>query len=134
MARTRRFQQLVVWANAMDFADEVYDVTERWPATEVYRVVDQVRRAAISIPANIAEGQGRRGSKEFAHHLSIAYGSLTEAETLLMIACRRKFIGESEAERLLAQSDEVSRLLQGTIQSLQRAIANPTTKQRPEQN
>lgn len=78
MARQRRYEELIVWQQAMDFVDLIYDMTESWPRTEVYRLVDQIKRAVASIPANIAEGHGRTGKNEFLHHLSVACGSLME--------------------------------------------------------
>jgi four helix bundle protein len=97
----------------------IYRVTADWPSDERFGLISQTRRAAVSIPSNIAEGQGRLGKAELRHHLSIAHGSLCELETLLVVASD---IGLLEGERqttLLAQTNEVGRLLRGFIRSLE---------------
>jgi four helix bundle protein len=109
------YTELVVWQRAMDFVDAVYDVTENWPRREEFGLSNQVRRAVVSVPANIAEGKGRTGTREYAHHLSIAHGSLWEVETLLRVGARRKFLEQAMLENLLSQSREVSWLLRGLI-------------------
>ena len=70
------YQDLEVWQKAMDLVVECYGIANKWPATEIYGLCSQLRRAAVSVPANIAEGHGRESTKEYVHHLSIAYGSL----------------------------------------------------------
>jgi four helix bundle protein len=75
------YRDLVVWQKAMQFVTSVYRSTEQFPKSEKFALLNQVRRAVVSVPSNIAEGQGRNSDKEFVHHLSIAYGSLTETET-----------------------------------------------------
>lgn len=121
MARQRRYEELIVWQKAMDFVDLIYDMTESWPRTEVYRLVDQIKRAVVSIPANIAEGHGRTGKNEFLHHLSVAYGSLMETETFLTIALRRGFIASADHERAMELADEIGRLTRGMMTSLRRS-------------
>jgi four helix bundle protein len=85
---SRPYEDLHVWQKAMDFADEVYDASEDWPPHELYGLRGQVRRAVVSVPANVAEGYGRLSDKEFLHHLSIAHASLMEAETHLQFGLR----------------------------------------------
>ena len=119
--REESYQNLIVWQKATDFADAVYDVADAWPRDEGRGMVAQVRRAVVSIPTNIAEGQGRTGPREFLHHLSISYGSLCEVETLLPFARRRRYIDEATLRRLMQQSMEVSRLLKGLTRSLRRS-------------
>jgi four helix bundle protein len=82
------YRDLVAWQKAMDMVEAVYRATQTWPKDEVYGLTTQARRAAVSVPANIAEGQGRRGAAEMVHHLSMAGGSLHELETHLLIALR----------------------------------------------
>jgi four helix bundle protein len=106
----------------MDFADAVYDATEAWPGHEHFALRSQVRRAAFSIPANVAEGQARSGEKEYLHHLSIAYGSLNEAETALQFAHRRAYIDEPTLDTLMDQSGEVGRILLGLMRSLRERL------------
>ena len=118
MAREESYENLIVWQKAMDLVDGVYDATERWPKDELFGVTGQVRRAVVSVPANIAEGKGRSGPREFAHHLSIAHGSLCEVETLLKIGRRRRFTDDPTLQPLLEQAAEVGRLLNGLIRRL----------------
>lgn len=102
----------------MDLVEGVYRATASWPNEERYGLTSQARRAAVSVPANVAEGKGRTGSTEFAHHLSIAHGSLSELETHLLIAHRLTYLDDAALQPLLRQSAEVGRLLQGLIRSL----------------
>ncbi len=102
----------------MDLVEAVCRATDSWPKKELYGLTSQVCRAAVSVPSNIAEGQGRHSTKEFLHHLSIANGSLHEVETQLLIAQRLGYLEESKGETLLRQSAEVGRLLHGLVRSL----------------
>ena len=86
MAASHR--DLVVWHKAMDVAVHVYRLTDRFPRNEMYRLTSQLTRAAASVPANIAEGNGRGSRRDYAHFLSIAKGSLNETETFLFLAIR----------------------------------------------
>ncbi|HEY7032103.1 MAG TPA: four helix bundle protein [Thermomicrobiales bacterium] len=123
MAWERNYHKLTLWHRAMEFADLVYDATERWPSHEQFGMTSQVRRAAVSVPANVAEGQGRFGNKEFLHHLSIAYGSLNETETLLQFGRRRGYVDEPSLDRLMNQSGEVGRLMISLMHSLRKSIS-----------
>jgi four helix bundle protein len=114
----RGYRNLVAWQKALDLADRVYDVTETWPAREMYGLTNQARRAATSIPANIAEGQGRESLGDFGRFLTIAYGSLCELETHLFLAQRRGFIEQETLGHLTDQSDEVARLIRGLLKSV----------------
>jgi len=124
MAWERGYHKLTLWDRAMEFADLVYDVTACWPSQEKFGMTVQARRAAVSVPANIAEGQGRFGEKEFLHHLSIAYSSLNETETLLQFARRRGYVDDPGLDRLMNLSDEVGRLMIGLMRSLRKALEN----------
>ena len=115
---TAGFQQLIVWQRAMDIVEAVYATTRQWPRDEQYGLTSQVRRAAISVPSNIAEGHGRTGAKEFAHHVSITYGSLSELETQILIAQRLRYHEESETRLLRLRITEVRRLLLGLLTKL----------------
>ncbi|AMO67023.1 four helix bundle protein [Zhongshania aliphaticivorans] len=90
----RKYQKLIVWQEAMDLVVGVYRITERLPATERFGLCQQLRRAAVSIPSNIAEGAGRHSDKEFIRFLNIANGSLLEVETQLLIALQLQYIEE----------------------------------------
>ncbi|HEU0116405.1 MAG TPA: four helix bundle protein, partial [Thermomicrobiales bacterium] len=102
----------------------VYRLTAGWPVDERLGLVSQARRSAVSVPANIAEGSGRSGSREFRHHLAMAHGSLCELETHLIVAQRLGFEGRVPADAVLGQSAEVGRLLRGLMRSLDRSSNN----------
>jgi len=115
------YRDLVAWQKSMAVVSAVYRASRGWPRDELYGLTGQTRRAAVSVPANIAEGQGRTGSKEFAHHLSIAKGSLHELETLLLIALDLGYIDGAACDALLAQTGEVARLIGGLLRRLRAA-------------
>jgi len=112
------YRQLVVWQKAMSLVKEVYQLTKDFPKEETYGLTGQIRRAAVSIPSNIAEGQGRDSTKEFLHHLSIAYGSLMEVETQLLIAESLNYLDENETKSILNKTAETGRLINGLSRSL----------------
>ena len=91
-------RDLLVWQKAMDLVELVYSITNLFPTSETYRLTAQLTRAAVSVPANIAEGYGRASTRDYAHFLSIAKGSLMETETLLMLAVRLKYLTDSSSE------------------------------------
>ncbi len=95
------FRDLVAWQRAMDLVEMVYEVSRRWPSEETFGLTAQARRAVVSIVANIAEGQGRSGPREFRHHLSLADGSLSEVEALLLVASRLRYIDVSTLDRAI---------------------------------
>ncbi len=127
MATSRSYQDLFVWQKAMDLVERTYRVTRDWPKDELYGLTNQVRRASVSIPANIAEGQGRGGQKEFLHFLMIANGSLYELETHLLIAQRLCYVDAPICMSLSSQAAEVGRLLHGLI----RSIRDPSLSEAP---
>jgi four helix bundle protein len=118
------YRDLETWQKAMDMFQEVYEATREFPKEEIYGLRSQIRRAAISIPSNIAEGQGRESVKEFLKHLSIAYGSLCEAETQIVIAGRLWYIKADASEKLMLRAGEVGRLINGLTRSLSKQISN----------
>jgi four helix bundle protein len=91
---TRGYNDLIVWQKGMDLVDALYDVTASFPENERFNLTSQMRRSAVSIPSNIAEGSKRRSNKEFRQFLHIAYGSGAELETQIKIAKRRHFGGD----------------------------------------
>ncbi len=115
----RHYRELKVWQAGMDLAAECYETTKEFPREELFGMTSQIRRAAASVPANIAEGQGRHHTKEFLNHLSIARGSLMELETHLLLCQRVGLMKREKAERLLSLSDEISRMLSGLRRSLE---------------
>jgi len=116
--KARNYQDLVAWQKAMDLVADVYSVSRDFPREEVYALTNQVRRAAVSVPSNIAEGQGRRTTADFLRHLSIAYGSLREVETQILIAVRLGYSGQNKADEVMNRATEVGRLLNGLMASL----------------
>lgn len=116
--KVRNYQDLIVWQRAMDLVEEVYRATKDFPREELYALTSQLRRAAVSIPSNIAEGQGRRTTADFLRHLSIAYGSLREVETQVLIARRLRYIAQAKLDGVMNRASEVGRLLNGLMASL----------------
>jgi four helix bundle protein len=117
-----RYQDLIVWQKAKAFASEIYRVTEPFPKTEIYGLTSQLRRAAVSVASNIAEGQGRLTKGEFCHFLGQARGSLLEVETQLSISLDLHFLEEDEFHNLQHRSFEVRRLLNGLIESMRAQV------------
>ncbi len=117
------FQDLRVWREAVKFAVEVYRTTDQFPRHELYGLSNQLRRAAVSIPSNIAEGKGHRSDREFGHFLFHARGSLLEVQTQIMIARELQYIDCDELQRILALSDEIGRSLNSLINSLREKAA-----------
>lgn len=116
----RPHEKLDVWCRAVDFVVEVYRVTDAFPQTEKFGLCSQLRRAAVSIPANIAEGAGRQSPKEFLHFLSIAQGSASEVSTELTIANRLGFCDANSHLQLQASLDNIARMITGLSNHLKR--------------
>jgi four helix bundle protein len=109
---------LIAWQRAMDFVVAVYDASKIFPKEELYGLTSELRRSAVSIPSNIAEGQGRRADGYFKNSLLIAHGSVREAETQILLGQRLGFLDAQTTERLLDQAAEVGRLITGLANSL----------------
>jgi four helix bundle protein len=118
----QNYRELEVWQKAMDLVALVYRQTARFPREEMYGLRNQLRRASVSIPSNIAEGQGRRTTKEFLHHLSIARGSVLEVQTQVEIAKRLQYLTEDQAAELDRLIVMVLRLLNGLMNALDRKL------------
>ncbi len=114
----RSYRDLVVWQKAMELVTGVYRATARFPHDEIYGLTSQVRRAAVSVPSNIAEGQGRLSENEFRHFLGLARGSLMEVETQLQIAENLGYLQQKENHELLRSACEVGKILNGLIASV----------------
>jgi four helix bundle protein len=110
------YQELIAWQKAMDLAQGVYACTRGFPKEEVYGLTGQIRRAAVSIPSNLAEGASRAGSKEFIQFLHVARGSASELETQLLLAERIGYL--PDGKELLAKLAGVKQLINGLIRSL----------------
>jgi four helix bundle protein len=114
------YRHLRAWQKSMDLAEQVYRETAEYPTYERFGLTSQMRRAAVSIPSNIAEGQGRRSTdEEFVRFLRISLGSLCELETQLELSIRMNFMNLDRATHLRPTIDEVGRLLNGLIRSKQ---------------
>lgn len=117
---SKNYRDLIAWQKAMELVAETYKTTQSLPKEEIYGLVSQMRRAAVSIPSNIAEGEGRRSGNEFGHFLSIAHGSLRELETQILISQRLAYLSETQTQALIGMTEEVGRLLNGLANSLKR--------------
>ena len=105
------FRNLIVWKRAVDLATDVYRQTVNFPNTELYGLTSQIRRSAVSISSNIAEGAGRKTKQSFAHFLGISYGSACELETQLLIAKNLKYLNEDEFKVLCSELNEIQKML-----------------------
>ncbi len=112
------FKDLRVWQQSVKFAVDTYRVTNNFPKHELYGLSQQLRRAAVSIPSNVAEGKGHRSDREFRHFLLHARGSLLEVQTQLMIARELQYISTEEGKQLSALSDEIGRCLNSLINAM----------------
>ena len=113
-----RFEKLLVWQKAVEFADQVYTVTRGFPSDERFGLTSQMRRAAVSISSNIAEGSSRASDTEFARFLEIAYGSLMEVVSQAQVAFRQTFLVEDSLNAIREKAEELSRMLSGLKGSL----------------
>jgi four helix bundle protein len=116
-------RDLKVWQISLDLTETLYRLSADWPKHEQYGLVNQIRRAAVSVPANVAEGAGRRSTGEFIQFVGIARGSLAEVETLLIIARRLGYVEDSVCRELLEGIYELGRMTTGLMQSLEQRKA-----------
>ena len=114
----KNYRDLDVWQLAMDLVVVCYELARAFPKSELYGLASQLQRAAVSVPANIAEGQARQHLKEFVQHLSIAQGSLAEAETHIQIAERLHYTNSEKVQEILTKTDQVARMITGLKKSL----------------
>ncbi|KXF78645.1 four helix bundle protein [Paramesorhizobium deserti] len=112
------YRDILAWQQAMELATTIYKSTESWPREEIYGLTGQVRRAAVSIPANIAEGYGRETRKTYQQFLRIAQGSLKEVETHLLLAERLGFSPKEAIDPIMVRSESVGKLLRLLIRKL----------------
>ncbi|MCI0351485.1 MAG: four helix bundle protein [Acidobacteriales bacterium] len=111
------YRDLVAWQKAIQLVTTIYQTTEGFPAREIYGLTNQLRRAAVSIPSNIAEGQARFSKRDFAHFLRQAKGSLAEVDTQITISRHLKYINEKQADQIAAACAELGKILSGLIDS-----------------
>jgi four helix bundle protein len=108
-----RFEKLDVWNKAIDYADLVYSVTKSFPGDERFGLTSQMRRSAVSVSSNVAEGTGRSGDKDFARFIEIGYGSLMECVSQSHIAVRQEFMKKDEFAKIHTDAEELARMLSG---------------------
>ena len=119
----KSYRDLVVWQKAMALVVECYRLAGLLPKNEAYGLVSQIQRAAVSVPANIAEGHGRDHLGDYLHHLSIANGSLMELETHLLLLPRLCYLSADELAKSLRMTDEVGKMISGLGKSLKRTTS-----------
>jgi len=121
----KNYKELNVWQKSYQFCLEIYRVTQKFPKEERYGITSQIRRAAVSVPSNIAEGYGRKTTKEYIQFLYIAYGSNCELETQILLSGDLGYIETDKLEILRDGVEEVERMLKALIKSLERTHSNP---------
>jgi four helix bundle protein len=121
--KPNHYKELIVWQKGMSLAKNIYEITARFPGDERFGLVSQMRRAAVSVPSNIAEGQARKGTREFLQFLSHASGSLAELETQLLLSVEMKCCSKNDAEGAAGLIDE----LQKMIAALRRTLSGSLT-------
>ena len=118
-----KYEDLIVWQKAMDLVAEVYAIAKLLPSEEIYALSSQMKRASVSIPSNIAEGQERNTTKDFINHLFIAKGSKGELETQLMICVRLQYLTQDQINTARGLLAEIGKMLGALIQSLSTKIS-----------
>ncbi len=133
--QVKSYQDLIVWQKAISLVTEIYGLTERFPAHELYGLTSQLRRAGVSIPSNIAEGHGRATKGEYIQFLGHARGSLCEVQTQVFIAHRLGYVPQERKENVIAMTDELGRILNGLIASVEgkklKPLASPIPDPKP---
>ena len=115
-------KDLILWQKALDLAVAVHEVSAAFPKSEIFGLVSQIRRAAVSVPSNIAEGSARRTTREFMAFLHIARGSMAEVETQLLLAQRIGYVSDEHLLALQLKLDEVGRIMNAVIRGLRRRL------------
>jgi four helix bundle protein len=119
-----RFRELKAWQLGMDLTERVYLLTDSFPKSEVYGLTSQIRRSAVSIPSNLAEGNGRDSTKEFLHFIAITVGSICELETQLLLSQRLKYINAIDLETTLGLLTETRKTIRGLQKALKEKMAS----------
>ena len=126
MAKVKTYKDLIVWQKAMEMTIALYQIVKKLPKEETYALGDQMRRAAISIPSNIAEGFGRNSKKEYLQFLYIANGSVYELETQLLLCVQIKYLTEVEIQPLISLLSEIGKIIMTITKKL--TLNTSTTK------
>ena len=116
----RCYEDLILWRKSLDLAAAVHDCTRHFPRSEAFGLASQLRRAAISVPSNVAEGSARGSTREFVYFLRVARGSLAELHTQLHLARREGYVSDQKFEKLSDDLDEVGRILNSVVSGLKR--------------
>lgn len=116
--KVKSYKDLMIWHRSMDLVELIYKITENFPSKENFGLISQMRRAAVSVPSNIAEGYGRQSTGSYSQFLSIARGSLYELETQIEICCRLKYLQKDESEKLLNEITEISKMISSLISKI----------------
>ncbi|MCX6257107.1 MAG: four helix bundle protein [Bacteroidia bacterium] len=114
----KSYKDLLIWQRSMDLVESIYQNTEEFPSKEIFGLISQMRRAAVSVPSNIAEGYGRQSTGSYSQFLLIARGSLFELETQIEICLRLKYFKKVESEKLLSEILEISKMISSLISKL----------------
>jgi len=117
-AIVRSYRDLIVWQNSIKLAKDVYQLTQKFPKQEVYALSDQIRRAVVSVPSNIAEGQARKSPADFTRFLHIALGSLAEADTQLILAQEFGYLVQEDVDSMDIQIQDLRKKLYALINSI----------------
>ena len=125
----KQYQDLIAWQKAIELVTEIYRASSGFPRDEVYGLTSQLRRAAVSVPSNIAEGQGRASSGEFIQFLCHARGSLFEVETQVVVAHKLSYLSDAQSAILIGRISELGRVLNGLIKSVQNRKASRASHQ-----
>jgi len=121
----KTYRDLEIWQTGIDLVEQIYDLTREFASEEKFGLTSQMRRAAVSVPSNIAEGYGRTHRAEYIQHLSIAKGSLVEIETQLIIAVRLRFVTKEQANPLWETMQQIGRMHTKLVASLKTQTPNP---------
>ena len=122
------FEKLNVWQKAVDYADELYVNSKRFPKEELFGITNQLRRASLSVALNIAEGAGRQSKREFSRFITIAYGSLCETLTILVLCKKRVYINERDYSVFYQKSQEIARMLSGLLEKQKAGSAGTSSR------
>ena len=122
MSTIKTHRDLDVWKKSVLLVTTVYEVTKGFPKEEIYGITNQIRRSAVSVPSNIAEGSARQGNKEYVQFLYISLGSLTELETQLIIARNLEYLSENDFDSLMGNLTEIGKMIIGLIKYIKKQI------------
>lgn len=122
-SKIKSYKDLIVWQKAIELVTEVYSISKTFPTEEKFGIVNQLNRAVVSIPSNIAEGWGRESSKNYLQFLRISRGSLMEVETLILISKNLNYLNEEKFKSISDKIEETGKILQGLIKGVQQRLS-----------